>query len=125
MDEPQKTRVLVVEDEAVIAALLQDFLEEAGYEVVLEETGAAALRAHTAGPCEVAIVDYGLPDMNGLEVCQQLGPSPSGSRPRVVLATGWGLIDEERLDGVVDLMLQKPFNMGQLMTQLERLIGAA
>ena len=125
MTKNQKTRVLVVEDEAVIGALLQDVLEDSGYDVVLKTTGGEALAAQTEGPCDLAIVDYGLPDCNGLEVAQRLGPAPSGNRPGVILATGWGLLEESQLAGVVDQLLSKPFNMGELIMQLERLSAQA
>ena len=121
MGDATKTRVLVVEDELVIGALLQDVLEDSGYDVVLKTNGTDALAAHVEHPCDLAIVDYGLPDLNGLEVCEQLGPGPSGKRPGVILATGWGLLEESQLEGIVDQLLAKPFNMGELIMQLERL----
>lgn len=121
MQSSNRTRVLVVEDEAVIAELLSDLLEEAGFDVAWCKEGEEALEAQRSFPCEVAIVDYGLPDMNGLEVCQQLGPTRAGARPKVILATGWGLLEEAQTRGIVDLLLQKPFNTRDIVAQVSRL----
>lgn len=119
-----KTRILVIEDEFVIGALLQDILEEAGFEVEVHETGAKAIKAQHSRPADLVIVDYGLPDQNGLEVCEQLSPAPSGNRPRTILATGWAMLEEEQYSHLVDLLLEKPFNMQTLLSQVEGLIAS-
>lgn len=114
-------RILLVEDEPVITALLQELLQDAGFEVVAVSTGADALAAQLQTPAEVAIVDYGLPDINGLEVCQRVGPALDGNRPRTILATGWGMLEPSQLAGVVDLLLEKPYNMRELLRSVEQL----
>lgn len=121
MASENRARILIVEDEVVIAALLQDLLEEAGFEICSVDNGEQALQAQLENPCHLAIVDYGLPDFNGLEVCERLGPAPSGQRPKIILATGWGLLDDDQTDGKVDLLLEKPFNMKKLISHVQAL----
>ena len=120
----EKARILVVEDEIVIGALLQDLLEEAGFDVQVCETGGAAIQAQSEAPADLVIIDYGLPDQNGLDVCQKLGPAPNGKRPHTILATGWGMLEEDQYKHLVDLLLEKPFNMRSLVEQVEGFLAS-
>ena len=65
-------RVLVVEDEAKLAALLCDYLRAAGYEPRVAEDGPAALLALAAHPPAAVLLDLNLPGLDGLEVCRQI-----------------------------------------------------
>jgi CheY-like chemotaxis protein len=65
-------RVLLVDDNADAADLLADFLREAGHEVVLAHDGAQALRALETFSPEVALLDIGLPVMDGYELAARL-----------------------------------------------------
>ncbi len=64
-------RVLVVEDEEDIAFPLVRTLEREGYEVAWVDSGQRALDELAGRSAEVVILDLGLPDMDGLEVCKQ------------------------------------------------------
>ena len=63
-------RVLVVEDEEDIAFPLVRTLEREGYDVAWVDTGQKALDELESRPPEVVILDLGLPDIDGLEVCK-------------------------------------------------------
>jgi len=65
-------RVLIVEDEHAIRWMLRQKFEERGYEVAEVETGAAALGTLGDGAFDLALLDYRLPDMTGLEVLRRL-----------------------------------------------------
>ena len=65
-------RVLVVEDEAALRAALVTALEGAGYLVQAAPDGEEGLFAATEYPCDLAIVDLGLPRLPGLELIRQL-----------------------------------------------------
>jgi len=64
------TTVLLVEDDEDIALALERMLARQGYDVTLVDTGEAALDAIGKGP-DLVLLDLGLPDMDGLEVCRQ------------------------------------------------------
>src|SRR6185436_8453820 len=64
-------RVLVVDDEPEVAALLRDMLENAGYDVAIAESGAIALELLDAAPFEAIISDLRMPDMDGAELWRQ------------------------------------------------------
>lgn len=73
MGSPGQMRVLLVEDNAGDALLIQDRLEAAGVDSVLHvETGEHALTALSEAHADVVLLDYGLPGMTGLEVLVQL-----------------------------------------------------
>jgi two-component system response regulator BaeR len=65
-------RVLVVEDEDKLAALLCDYLRAAGYEPRVAQDGPSALRACAAEPPAAVLLDLNLPGLDGMEVCRQI-----------------------------------------------------
>ena len=122
--DSEKARILIVEDEIVIGALLQELFEDAGFQVKVCETGGEALEAQSSNPADLIIIDYGLPDQNGLDVCQKLSPAPNGRRPHTILATGWGMLEVSQYEHLVDVLLEKPFNMSALVKQVEGLLAS-
>ena len=64
--------VLVVEDEESIASLVRAYLERDGYRVVWVGTGAEALTALDREAVQLVVLDIGLPDLDGFEICRQI-----------------------------------------------------
>jgi DNA-binding response OmpR family regulator len=64
--------VLVVEDEAFTRELISTSLRRAGYRVIAVEDGASALRVVRENTLDIAILDVGLPDMSGWQLCEQV-----------------------------------------------------
>ena len=69
---PTAPRVLVVEDERDLARMVAAYLERPGYQVSLAFTGPEAVRAAEDGDPEVVILDLGLPELDGIEVCRRI-----------------------------------------------------
>lgn len=111
-------RLLLVEDEAVLARLIARVLGEEGYRVQLESRGRAALAAAAADPPDAAILDVGLPDLDGLAVCREL--RRSGLRcPILILTARDSVPDRVRgLDAGADDYLIKPFAFEELLARL-------
>lgn len=65
-------RVMVIEDEAKIAALLRDYLEAAGYAVRVCSDGIDALTQTLAWPADIALLDVNLPGKDGFAICREL-----------------------------------------------------
>jgi CheY-like chemotaxis protein len=82
-------RVLIVEDEALPAMLLQEYLEDAGYEVVGWATNAdEALKLFAESQPDLAFVDLHLADgMTGVKIAQEIGRSQRSATPRASVAT--------------------------------------
>jgi CheY-like chemotaxis protein len=88
-------RVLVADDNKDAADALAMLLELAGHEVRVAHGGRAALSlAQTFRP-DVAILDVGMPELNGYEVAKELRRAPWGPRMRLIALTGWAQ-DEDR-----------------------------
>jgi CheY-like chemotaxis protein len=118
-------KVLLVEDEVLVAALAVDALEELGYQT-LEVTTAKGARAIAAGPEQLAfaVVDIGLPDGRGdalaLELRQTHPDLP------IVIATGYGgaHLDEALRKQERTAVLSKPYDIGQLRAAIESILQA-
>ncbi|MCQ9183372.1 response regulator transcription factor [Streptomyces sp. IBSBF 2953] len=107
--------VLLVEDDEPVAESLRRGLRRYGFEVEWVATGAAAL-AHT-GPCDVVLLDLGLPDTDGLDVCRTL--RDRGSVPIIVISAR-----SDETDRVVGLELgaddyvSKPFGVREVIARI-------
>jgi signal transduction histidine kinase/ActR/RegA family two-component response regulator len=85
-----KTRVLIVDDYAGAADSLSDFLELSGFETRIARDGPEAIEAAADFYPAVALIDIGLPVMNGYDVARHLRAMPEIGRPRLIAITGYG-----------------------------------
>ena len=111
-------RILVVEDDDRIGISLTRALDGAGYAATRVATGAEALQAATAALPDLVLLDLGLPDLDGLDVCRQL----HSARPAldVIMLTA----RDDELDivtgldaGAVDY-ITKPFKLAELLARI-------
>jgi CheY-like chemotaxis protein len=87
---PHRGRILVVDDNADAAATLGDALEHVGYQVAVAHDGPSALRIAAEFEPDVALLDLGLPVMDGYELAEHLHAQRHGDRPHLVAVTGYG-----------------------------------
>jgi CheY-like chemotaxis protein len=66
------TRILVVEDDPNTRDGLIELLQDEGYQVAGVQTGQSAIEKVSAAGYDIVLIDYSLPDIDGLEVCRQL-----------------------------------------------------
>src|SRR4051794_19977445 len=83
-------RVLVVDDERDVCRLLTFSLEQAGFEVGSANTGAEALLSIGRKPPAVIVLDVGLPDLSGVELCRRLRADKELGDVGVVMLTALG-----------------------------------
>jgi DNA-binding response OmpR family regulator len=117
-------RLLVVEDDADLRSLLRRGLTEEGFEVTAVSDGASAIAAARTRP-EVLVMDIGLPDADGRDVCQAL--RARGSNAPVLFLTARDAVTD-RLAGFSaggDDYLTKPFHFGELVARLRALLRRA
>ena len=117
MTENKKLKILVIDDEMQIRKLLEMALESYGYEAALAENGKEGLmKAATIHP-DLAIVDLGLPDMDGKEVVSSLR---EWTDIPVIVLTAREQEQEKilALDEGADDYITKPFSMGELMARM-------
>jgi DNA-binding response OmpR family regulator len=115
-------QVLVVEDEEDIAFPLTRTLEREGYEVVRVDSGADALEEMARSIYDVVILDLGLPDIDGLEVCRRA--REDGYTGAIIILTGrTGELDRVvGLDVGADDYLSKPFGLAELQARMRALM---
>src|SRR6185436_9772949 len=122
---PSAASILLIEDDASLAANLCDVLKEDGFRVTVCNRGDEGLRRASNDECDVVLTDLRLPGLGGLELVRQL----HDTQPRlpVVLMTAHGTIEtaiEATKLGAYDY-LQKPFEMPELIGLLHRAVEAS
>jgi len=114
-------RVLLVEDEGAIAQTVEFALRADGFDTAHALTGRAALALATAGPFDLAILDVGLPDIDGFALCREL--RRSRDLP-VIFLTARGS-EAERVLGLdlgADDYIAKPFSPRELVARVRAVL---
>ena len=119
------SRILVVEDEPVIAAGLLDELRAEGYEVSLAEDGYAALDAARQGPWDLILLDVMLPGRDGWAVCRELRTEKNFTPILMLTALNRDRDKIRGLDLGADDYLTKPFSPGELLARVRALLRRA
>jgi two-component system KDP operon response regulator KdpE len=117
-------RILIVDDERPLLRALGAHLRARGYEVDLAENGEAALSRGATSPHDAAIIDLGLPGIDGIEVVH--GLRGWTSIPIIVLSARHQEAQKIRaLDAGADDYITKPFSMGELLARLRAALRRA
>ena len=117
-------RILVVDDDPMVATTVQRVLRPEGYEVDVALGGAEALEQARAHRPDLVVLDLMMPGIDGLEVCRQL--RASGSLPILMLTARSGTADRVRgLDTGADDYLVKPFAYAELLARVRALLRRA
>lgn len=122
-------QVLVAEDSQVWRRMLQKTLRKWGYDIVLVDDGLEALDALSAPAApEMAILDWVMPGMDGIDVCRQVRKAKSDSALYVIILTAKDSKEDTvtALDAGADDYLTKPFHPEELHARLrvgERIVG--
>ena len=118
--------VLIVDDDEFQQRLLSAMLEPEGYKVRIASNGAEALRQLCRSPVDVVLMDFNLPDLNGIEVTKQLKYDPRLAAIPVIMITGSSereIVVGSRRIGVADFVV-KPVARGVILEKLRRLCCA-
>lgn len=117
MDETQKQRVLLVEDDRELALMVAEFLTSHGFEVVIESRGDRVRDLLGKESPDVVILDVNLPGLDGFSVCRQIRGCFAG--PILILTARGGEMDEVvGLEVGADDYLMKPVRPHALLARL-------
>ena len=114
-------QVIVIEDEASISDPLRSALEREGFQVELATTGAAGVEAVRRAEPDIVLLDLGLPDVDGRDVCRVIR---STSQVPIIMLTARGL-ETDRVVGLelgADDYLVKPFSMAELVARIRAVL---
>jgi CheY-like chemotaxis protein len=117
---PQKTMrprdVLIVEDNVDARETLKRLLEYEGHRVRVAVDGPSALEAMREAPAEVALIDIGLPKMDGYELARRIRTEADGGGALLVAVTGYGTPEDRSRSAAAgfDVHLVKPVNPDEL-----------
>lgn len=120
-------RILAVDDERHIVRLIQVNLERAGYEVVTANDGAQALEIVAADRPDLIVLDWMMPQLNGMETLKRLKQDEATRDIPVIMLTAKSQ-DADVFKGWqsgADCYLTKPFNPMELLSFVKRIIEQA
>jgi two-component system response regulator MprA len=118
-------RILIVDDDRALRDALRRALTLAGYEVQTAEDGQDGLDRIAQGVPDAVVLDVGLPDLDGLEVCRRL--RAAHNRVPVLMLTARDAL-ADRIDGLdagADDYLVKPFDVGEVKARIRALLRRA
>ncbi len=113
--------ILVVEDEMKIARLVRDYLEDAGFEVIVAGDGTAALASARGSKPDLVVLDLGLPGRDGLDVTREIRRR---STVPIVMLTARGS-EADRVAGLelgADDYVVKPFSPRELVARIRAVL---
>jgi DNA-binding response OmpR family regulator len=121
------SQILVVEDDADIAALIAHYLEKAGHRIERLSAGGDVLPRLRKNPVDLVILDLMLPGVDGLVVCQTMRSDPALATIPIIMLTARG-DEQDRIAGLeigADDYVTKPFSPKELTARVAALLRRA
>lgn len=118
VDKKTKTgKILVIDDEAEITEIIETFLKDAGYQVLVENSSVMGIERAKSFRPELILLDIMMPFMDGYEVCDELKKNKETENIPVIFLTGKDARSDEGKSFKVggDMFIKKPFNCERLL----------
>jgi len=124
MNQHNETRkILVVDDDPVIRDMMADILEFEGYSITIARNGSEALHLLRNGERYLVFLDIMMPVMSGKELCMLMEADPQlRERHKIILMSALDNLEEAAAIDV-DAILQKPFEVDDMIGVLEPYMG--
>ncbi len=118
-------RVLIIEDDQIMAIALRDGLESEDYSVEVQSDGPSGLRSAMEKEFDLIVLDVMLPKLSGFDVCKQI--RAAGNKVPVIMLTARSL-EIEKVQGLkigADDYITKPFSLMELIARIEAVLRRA
>jgi two-component system alkaline phosphatase synthesis response regulator PhoP len=117
----EKTKILIIEDDAAIADLLAYGLNKGGFETMIAHNGADGVSAVRLFKPDLLLLDWMLPDLSGIEVCKQV--TASNNIPIIMLTAKSDITDKiVGLEFGADDYMVKPFDMREIIARIRTIL---
>ncbi|HIP22828.1 MAG TPA: phosphate regulon transcriptional regulatory protein PhoB [Rhodobacteraceae bacterium] len=117
-------KVLLVEDEEALQGLLEYNLQKEGFEVVIEGDGGAAETAVAEHAPDIILLDWMLPNKNGIDICRALRSKPESKAVPIIMLTARAE-EEDKLKGLgygADDYITKPFSISEVVARIKAVL---
>jgi len=121
--DPARRVILVVEDDPDLCALIRRVLGRAGYRVEVARDGAAGWARVAAGGIDLILLDLGLPQMDGLELCRRARAQAADTYVPIIILTGRAAAQHAGFAAGADDYLTKPFPVADLLDRVQVWLG--
>ncbi len=110
-------KIMVVDDEPEITEIVESFLTEAGYKVVVANSGSEAIKRAEEFKPDVILLDIMMPGTDGYAVCKQIKKNPHFANTPVIFLTGKDRDDDkgQSFKSGGDIYIKKPFSCERLL----------
>ncbi|GAB4434008.1 MAG: hypothetical protein OHK0040_04890 [bacterium] len=115
--------LLVVDDSLTIRKVIEMLLVPMGYKLTFAESGKAALELLKSGNFEIALVDLGLPDINGVNLSKDIKKSYPNVKVLLMQSAKEEIEEGKLRDSLVDDVILKPFDSATIISKLEELLA--
>ena len=121
----KRKRILIVDDEASVAFFLREGLKDLGEGYDVDTTGSAesALERINCQPFDLAVIDYRLPGLNGLDLIKQLNDVCPGTQTILITAYGSPELEDEAYRLRAHRYFAKPFHIEDLMYTVQEVLS--
>ena len=119
-----KHKIVIVEDDRIISKMVAGALEGAGYFVQAANDGKEGVKLLLRVKPDLAILDWNLPEMNGLQICRYLRSNASTAKMPILILTVFGEMIQKvsAFEVGVDDYLTKPFDIQELLVRVKSLL---
>jgi DNA-binding response OmpR family regulator len=118
-------RILLVEDDLLVQEAFQEALKAEDFEAISCESGEQALRRAAIEKPDLAVIDVGLPDMSGLDVCRRLQAGPKTRHIPFLIMSGQAVAVKDRVAGLklgAEDYLLKPLSLRVLISRIKSIL---
>lgn len=119
-----KSTVLLVEDDNYVSAAIWTLLKYSNFEVTIAASGAEGLKLTRSLAPDIIVLDVGLPDINGLEICRHLKADPDTASLPVIFFSGQSQFAQQALDLGAEAFLFKPNDIGKISDCLRQILDS-